>query len=72
MLQAVHDQIGDGTRRHRHDDQVDVGGHRRIDRASAQARCDPGVADLVITKMYGVAGRRKGASNRGPDLGQHR
>lgn len=66
-LQAVNNQIGNCTWRYRYDDKVDVRGHWRLDRAGAQSGCDPSVADLVVTQVYGVISRGKGTSDRCPD-----
>src|SRR6187402_2420688 len=71
-LQAVNDQIGNRTGRHRYDDKVHIRGHWRLDRVSTQSSCNPSVADLVVTQVYGITSRGEGASDRcadqaGPD-----
>src|SRR5215216_345412 len=66
-LEAVHNKIGNDTWWHGDHNEGHVCRHGRLERAGTQASCDSGVADLVVTQMYCVTGRRECAPDGGPD-----
>ena len=50
-----------------HDDHTDIRRAWRLDDARTQAGGDSCVADLVVSQMHPVAGRRQGATDGRPD-----